>query len=307
MTETEQEPTRCGFVAVLGAPNAGKSTLVNALVGTKVSIVSPKVQTTRTIVRGIAMFGAAQVIFLDTPGIFQARKRLERAMVAAAWASASDAEIILLVIDAARGAKLGIDEDSARIMADIKKSDRKAILVLNKVDVADKEKLLGLTAELNASGLFSEIFMISALTGDGLDRLRDRLAALVPPGPYMFPEDDVSDMPQRLLAAEITREKLFLSLKQELPYSVAVETERWEEKNDGSVRIEQIIYVSRESHRPIVLGQGGQRIKAIGASARRELGALLGRPVHLFLHVKVNERWNEQRGFYAAWGLDFDA
>jgi GTP-binding protein Era len=307
MTETQETQTRCGFVAVLGAPNAGKSTLVNALVGTKVSIVSPKVQTTRTIVRGIAMFGAAQVIFLDTPGIFQARKRLERAMVAAAWSSATGAEIVLLVVDAARGAKLGLDEDSARIMADIKTSGRSAILVLNKVDVADKAKLLALTAELNASGLFSETFMISALTGDGLDRLRDRLAALVPPGPYMFPEDDVSDMPQRLLAAEITREKLFLNLKQELPYSVAVETERWEDRNDGSVRIDQVIYVSRESHRPIVLGQGGQRIKAIGASARTELGALLGRPVHLFLHVKVNERWNESRGFYAAWGLDFDA
>jgi GTP-binding protein Era len=307
MTEPASPETRCGFVAVLGAPNAGKSTLVNALVGSKVSIVSPKVQTTRTIVRGIAMFGRAQVVFLDTPGIFQPRKRLERAMVAAAWASAADAEVILLVIDAARDAKRGLDDDSRRIMEDIKRSGRTALLALNKVDVADKEKLLALTAELNASGVFSEVFMISALTGDGLDRLRDRLAALAPPGPYMFPEDDVSDMPQRLLAAEITREKLFLSLKQELPYSCAVDTERWEEKADGSARIDQVIYVSRESHRPIVLGQGGKRIKEIGARARAELGALLGRPVHLFLHVKVNERWNEQRGFYAAWGLDFDA
>jgi GTP-binding protein Era len=253
------------------------------------------------------MFGRAQVVFLDTPGIFQPRKRFERAMVAAAWSTAADAEIILLVIDAARDAKLGLDDDSRRIMDDIKTSGRTALLALNKVDVADKEKLLGLTAELNVAGIFSEIFMISALTGDGLDRLRDRLAALVPPGPYMFPEDDVSDMPQRLLAAEITREKLFLSLKQELPYSCAVETERWEEKKDGSVRIDQVIYVTRETHRPIVLGQGGKRIKEIGARARAELSDLLGRTVHLFLHVKVNERWNEQRGFYAAWGLDFDA
>ncbi len=300
----EQSETRCGFVAVIGAPNAGKSTLVNALVGAKVSIVSPRVQTTRSIVRGIAMFGNAQVIFADTPGIFQPKKRLERAMVAAAWTGAADAEVILLVVDAAKGR---LDPDSERIVADLKASGRTALLALNKVDLADKGKLLDLTTQLNTAGAFSEIFMISALTGDGLDQLRESLVALMPRGPWMFPEDEVSDMPARMLASEITREKLFLNLRQELPYSCAVETERWEEKNDGSLRIEQVIYVSRETHRPIVLGNGGQRIKSIGAASRLELGRLFERPVHLFLHVKVNERWNEDRGLYAAWGLDFNA
>ena len=301
--------TKCGFVAVLGAPNAGKSTLVNALVGTKVSIVSPKVQTTRTIVRGIAMFGNAQVVFLDTPGIFQAKKRLERAMVAAAWSGAGDAEVILLVVDAAWAAKRGkVDDDSQRIIDDLKSTGRKGLLALNKVDVAaDKERLLALTADLHATGVFTEVFMISALTGDGLDRMRAVITALMPQGPWMFPEDDVSDMPQRLLAAEITREKLFYQLKQELPYSCAVETESWQERKDGSVRIDQVIYVSRETHRPIVLGKGGQKIKAIGESARRELSTLMGLEVHLFLRVKVDERWGERSSFYNAWGLDFNA
>jgi GTP-binding protein Era len=299
--------TRCGFVAVLGAPNAGKSTLVNALVGTKVSIVSPRVQTTRTIVRGIAMFGRAQVIFIDTPGIFQARKRLERAMVAAAKATAADADAVLLVIDAAKAVKSGVDSDSERIIADLKTLGRKVMLALNKVDITEKGPLLEVIAHLNATGAFSEIFMISALTGDGLDLLRERFTAMMPQGPWMFPEDEVSDMPMRLLAAEITREKLFLNLRQELPYSVAVETETWEERKDGSIRIDQVIYITRESHRPIVLGQGGQRIKTIGASSRGELGKILDRQVHLFLRVKVNERWNEERGFYSAWGLDFNA
>jgi len=304
--ETVQE-TRCGFVAVLGAPNAGKSTLVNALVGSKVSIVSPKVQTTRSIVRGIAMFGQAQVIFVDTPGIFAPKKRLERAMVAAAKASAADADVVLLMVDAAKAAKRGLDSDEESIIADLKKSGRKALLALNKVDVADKAPLLRVTAQLDATGAFSEIFYISALTGEGLNDLRKRFAELVPQGPWMFPEDEVSDMPLRLLASEITREKLFMNLKQELPYSVAVDTESWEERPDGSVRIEQIVYVSRETHRPIVLGNGGQRIKTIGASARAELEKMLDRRVHLFLHVKVNERWTEERGFYNAWGLDFNA
>ncbi len=315
MTEEDQNlpetpaETRCGFVAVLGAPNAGKSTLVNALVGTKVSIVSPKVQTTRTIVRGIAMFGASQVVFLDTPGIFQAKKRLERAMVAAAWTGAGDAEVILLVVDAAWAAKRGkVDDDSQRIIDDLKASGRKGLLALNKVDAAaDKQKLLALTADLHATGVFSEVFMISALTGDGLDRMRELLAGLVPKGPWMFPEDDVSDMPQRMLAAEITREKLFFQLKQELPYSCAVETESWQERKDGSVRIDQVIYVSRESHRPIVLGKGGQKIKAIGEAARKELSTLMGLEVHLFLRIKVDERWGERSSFYNAWGLDFNA
>ncbi len=306
--ETPASQMRCGFVAVIGAPNAGKSTLVNALVGTKVSIVSPRVQTTRTIVRGIAMFGATQVIFADTPGIFQPKKRLERAMVAAAWAGAADAEVVLLVVDALKAGKhADADGDTDRIIADIKTSGRRALLALNKVDIVEKGKLLDLTARISATGVFDEIFMISALTGDGLEQLRDHLAKLMPPGPWLFPEDEVSDMPARLLAAEITREKLFLNLREELPYSCAVETERWEEKPDGSARIEQVIYVSRETHRPIVLGNGGQRIKTIGAASRLELENLLGRRVHLFLHVKVNERWNEDRSLYAAWGLDFNA
>ncbi|MGE3477468.1 MAG: GTPase Era [Rhodospirillaceae bacterium] len=306
-TEGERETTRCGFVAVVGAPNAGKSTLVNALVGAKVSIVSPRVQTTRTLVRGIAMFGAAQVVFVDTPGIFQPKKRFERAMVAAAWAGAADAEIVLLVVDAVKAGKPNGGEDTDRIVADLKASNRKALLALNKVDLADKGKLLELARRLDATGVFTEIFMVSALTGDGLERIREALAGMVPAGPWLFPEDEVTDMPSRLLAAEVTREKLFLNLKQELPYSCAVETERWEEKQDGSLRVEQVIYVTRESHRPIVLGNGGQRIKTIGASARRELEEMFDRRVHLFLHVKVNERWNEDRSLYAAWGLDFNA
>jgi GTPase len=307
-SDTTSLETRCGFVAVIGAPNAGKSTLVNALVGAKVSIVSPRVQTTRTIVRGIAMFGDAQVIFADTPGIFLPKKRLERAMVAAAWSGASDAEVVLLVMDAEKAGKhADADADSDRIVADIKASGRRALLALNKVDIIDKGKLLDLTARLSASGIFDEIFMISALTGDGLGHLRDHLAKLMPLGPWLFPEDEVSDMPARFLAAEITREKLFLNLRQELPYSCAVETERWEEKPDGSARIEQVIYVSRETHRPIVLGNGGSRIKTIGAASRMELEKLMDRRIHLFLHVKVNERWNEDRSLYAAWGLDFNA
>ncbi len=273
---TANAETRCGFVAVLGAPNAGKSTLVNALVGSKVSIVTPKAQTTRTIVRGIAIYDQSQVVFLDTPGIFQAKKRIERAMVAAAWSGAGDADVIMLVIDAAKESRSQhLTADNEQIVADVKKSERKAILVLNKVDVCEKANLLDLTARLNALDAFSEIFMVSALTGDGLEQMQEHLTALMPPGPWMFPEDDISDMPLRLLAAEITREKLFLRLRQELPYSCAVEVERWEEKKDGSVRIDQIVFVSRESHRPIILGHGGQNIKAIGASARMELEKLL--------------------------------
>jgi GTP-binding protein Era len=305
---TTEATTRCGFVAVLGAPNAGKSTLVNALVGSKVSIVTPKAQTTRTIVRGIALDGQTQVVFLDTPGIFQAKKRIERAMVAAAWSGAGDADVILLVIDAAKESRAqSLSPDNERIISDIKASNRSALLVLNKIDVTDKAKLLDLTARLHAIGVFNETFMVSALTGDGLDRMRAHLTTSMQPGPWMFPEDDVSDMPLRLLTAEVTREKLFLDLHQELPYSCAVEVERWEEKKDGSVRIDQVIFVTRESHRPIVLGHGGRKIKAIGTSARAELEGLLDRRVHLFLHVKVNERWGEDRSLYAAWGLDFNA
>lgn len=300
--------TKCGFVAVLGAPNAGKSTLVNALVGRKVSIVTPKAQTTRTIVRGIALYDQSQVVFLDTPGIFQAKKRIERAMVAAAWSGAGDADVILLVIDAAKESRSKeLTADNARIVADIKSSGRKALLALNKVDIAEKASLLKLTERLNATGIFSEIFMVSALTGDGLERVRAYLKESMQPGPWMFPEDDVSDMPLRLLATEITREKIFLRLRQELPYSCAVDVEHWDERKDGSVRIDQVIFVTRENHRPIVLGHGGRTIKAIGASARAELEKLLGRRVHLFLHVKVNEKWGDERSFYTAWGLDFNA
>lgn len=297
------EDTRCGFIAVIGAPNAGKSTLVNALVGAKVSIVSPKAQTTRTIVRGIAMYGQSQVIYVDTPGIFAAKQRLERAMVAAAWSGASEAEGIMFVVDAART----LDGDSERILGQLGQSGRKAMLVLNKVDIADKAKMLDLTRRLTETNLFSDVFMVSALTGDGLNRVKEHIAQLVPQGPWMFPEDDISDMPGRLLAAEITREQLFMQLNQELPYSCAVETERWEDRKDGSTKVDQIIYVSREGHKAIVLGEAGKRIKSIGAKARAELETLLDRKVHLFLHVKVKENWREDRGLFAAWGLDFNA
>jgi GTP-binding protein Era len=316
--ETDTE-TRAGFVAVLGAPNAGKSTLVNALVGTKVSIVSPRPQTTRTLVRGIAMFdlpdhpGGAQVIFVDTPGIHRPRQRFERAMVAAAWAGAADAEAVLFVRDAADAAKRldagkdPLDADSAQILEQIGKSGVKPLLVFNKIDLVKPQVLLELTARLNAVLSFQETFMVSAATGDGLEQMKVRLAALMPASPFLFPPDEVSDMPNRLLAAEVTREKLFLALRQELPYACAVETESWEEKKDGSIRIGQVIYVTRDGHRAIVLGEGGKQIKTIGASARNELTHLFGHTVHLFLHVKVNERWRDDRGLYAAWGLDFNA
>jgi GTP-binding protein Era len=298
--ESEQ---RCGFVAVVGAPNAGKSTLVNAMVGTKVSIVSPKVQTTRFRVLGIVMAGTAQVILVDTPGIFQPRKRLERAMVAAAWSGASDADHICLLVDAHRG----YDDDARAIVAKLKEVGRKAILVLNKVDLVKRDKLLGLTADLDAEGIFTDVFMISALNGSGVADLAAHLEKLMSPGHWMFPEDQISDLPQRLLAAEITREKVFLALYQELPYSVHVETETWEERDDGSAKIDQVIYVERDSQKPIVLGKGGKQIKAIGAAARTELEELLERRVHLFLYVKVRDDWSEKRGHYSEIGLDFDA
>jgi GTP-binding protein Era len=324
MSEAHNDPvvtatteTHCGFVAVLGAPNAGKSTLVNALVGSKVSIVSPRPQTTRTLVRGIAMYEiagkVAQVIYVDTPGIHRPRQRLERAMVAAAWSGAADADAIMFVLDVAQAIKdlqktgNPLDADSAAIVDEIVKTGRQAMLVLNKIDLVHPSELLEVTARLNAGKAFSETFMVSAVTGDGLDRIKERLVALMPGSPLLFSPDDVTDMPNRLLAAEITREKLFMALRQELPYACAVETESWEEKKDGSVRIGQVIYVSRESHRPIVLGEGGKQIKNIGAAARTELSKLLDCTVHLFLHVKVNERWREDRGLYAAWGLDFNA
>ncbi len=302
------EETRCGFAAVLGAPNAGKSTLVNTLVGTKVSIVSPKVQTTRSRIRGVAMAGMAQVVFIDTPGIFRPKKRLERAMVAAAWGGAADADTLMLLVDVQKATRRdALDEDTRGIIDQLKDTGRKdVILVLNKIDLIDRPLLLDLAARLDQEGIFGRIFMISAMKGDGAADILDFLAGQVPPGPWMFPEDEVSDLPQRLLAAEITREKVFLQLHQELPYSVLVETDQWEERKDGSARIDQTIYVARDSQKGIVLGKNGSRVKQIGADARAELEDLLERRVHLFLHVKVKENWSEQRANYAAWGLEFD-
>ena len=295
--------TTCGYVAIVGAPNAGKSTLVNAMVGTKVSIVSPKVQTTRFRVLGIAMVGEAQVILVDTPGIFQPKKRFERAMVAAAWGGAVDAELVCVLVDAERG----YDDDSRGIVERLKQAGRKAVLVLNKVDLVKREKLLGLAAELDAEGVFTDVFMISALKQDHVGDLLAHVAAHLPEGPWMFPEDQVSDLPQRLLAAEITREKAFRALHQELPYALTVDCERWEERDDGSVRIDQVIYIERESQKAIVVGKGGRQIKHIGAAARTELEELLERRVHLFLFVKVKEDWAEKRGFYSEIGLEFDS
>ncbi len=286
MSAGDAGATRCGFVALVGAPNAGKSTLLNRLVGGKVSIVTPKVQTTRTRVIGICVAGDAQLVFIDTPGIFAPRRRLERAMVAAAWLGARDADELVVLVDAKRG----VDADTRRIVDGLKAKRRRAALALNKIDLVRREALLPLAAELDAAGLgaagvFTDTFMISALTGDGVDDLRAHLAGRAPPGPWHYPEDQLSDMPLRLLAAEVTREKLFLRLHQELPYALAVETESWDERGDGSVRIDQLIYVLRESHKPIVLGKGGRQIKAVGSAARAELETLLERRVHLFLRV----------------------
>ena len=299
--------TRAGFVAIVGAPNAGKSTLVNALVGSKVSIVSPKVQTTRMRVIGIAMTdapdgGRAQVVLVDTPGIFRiARRRLERAMVAAAWQGAADADAIALVVDAERG--LG---DETRAIADkLRASRAPRFLILNKIDLVAREKLLALTAESNALLAFEHTFMVSALKQDGVADVLAAFAARLPEGPFLYPEDQAADLPMRLLAAEVTREQVFLQLHQELPYEAAVETEKWEERGDSSVRIEQTIHVQREGQRAIVLGKGGARIKQIGARARHELSRLLERPVHLFLHVKVSERWAEDPAHYRTIGLDY--
>ena len=296
-------PRRAGFVAVIGAPNVGKSTLVNRLTGAKVSIVSPKVQTTRTRVLGIRAFGQTQIAFVDTPGLFRPRRRLDRAMVAAAWGGAGEADRLLLLVDATEGE----DEDTQAIVARLKEMNRNdVILALNKVDIAAKPKLLARADRLNRTGIFSDVFMISAETGDGVDDLLAALAGGMPEGPWLFPEDQVSDMPERMLAAEITREQLYLQLQQELPYRATVETETWQERDDGSVRIEQIIYVEREGQRSIVLGKGGARIKAIGQAARTELERILERRVHLFLFVKVREKWGEDPERYRALGLDFD-
>ena len=295
------DTTRCGFVAILGVPNAGKSTLTNALVGAKVAIVTPKVQTTRTRILGIVVEGDAQLIFVDTPGIFAPRRRLDRAMVAAAWAGAADADAVALVIDA----KAGLDQGTRAIVDGLSKADRKAVCVLNKIDLVPRPRLLELAAEANASGIFTETFMISALTGDGVADLRAHLARAVPEGPFLYPSDQLSDINDRLMAAEITREKLFLQLRQELPYALTVETERWQELDDGSVRIEQLVYVRRDSQKAIVIGKGGQMLRSVGQAAREELKQILDREVHLFIFVKVREDWEDDPERYSAIGLEF--
>ncbi|MGZ3409829.1 MAG: GTPase Era [Xanthobacteraceae bacterium] len=297
---SDQE-TRCGFVALIGAPNAGKSTLVNALVGSKVSIVTPKVQTTRALMRGIAMAGQAQIVLVDTPGIFAPSRRLDRAMVTTAWSGANDADIVAALIDAKRGISDG-DMAMFEKLAAIRKPK---LLILNKVDTVDKPFLLDLAARANAAAKFDATFMLSALRGDGVEDLRQWLAVHVPAGPWLYPEDQIADAPSRALAAEITREKLFLRLHQELPYQSTVETESWKELKDGSVRIEQTIYVERESQRKIVLGKNGQTIKAIGAESRKELAELFEHPVHLFLFVKVREGWGDDPERYRQMGLEF--
>ena len=300
-TEQQAPQTRSGFVALIGAPNAGKSTLINQLVGAKVSIVTHKVQTTRALVRGIATHDNAQIVFVDTPGIFRPRRRLDRAMVTTAWGGAKDADMVLVLIDAERGIK----GDAETILDSLSDIRQPKILVLNKVDRVRRDTLLALAAEANEKAAFERTFMISALTGSGCSDLLDYLAEALPAGPWYYPEDQLSDLPMRQLAAEITREKLYLRLHQELPYSSHVETEKWEEKKDGSVRIEQVIYVERESQKKIVLGAKGETIKAIGAAARKEIGEMLGQTVHLFLFVKVRGNWGDDPERYREMGLEF--
>ena len=296
-------PTRCGVVAVIGVPNAGKSTLVNQFVGAKVSIVTHKVQTTRSRIRGIAIVDTTQLIYVDTPGIFTPHRRLERAMVDAAWMGAADADIVVLVVDARRG----VTDEVTHIVDGLKKGRRPAILALNKIDTVKRENLLALAEQLNAGGRFEEIFMISALNGDGVADLQTHLSSIMPTGHWLFPEDQLSDLPQRLLAAEVTREKAYLYLHQELPYALAVDTEDWQDFKDGSVRIGQVVYVERETQKGIVLGKGGQTIKRIRSEAQQELAELLERPIHLFIHVKVRENWVNDPGRYREWGLRYDA
>jgi len=292
---------RCGFVALIGAPNVGKSTLINSIVGAKVAIVSHKVQTTRTLLRGIATVGQAQLVFIDTPGIFAPRRRLERAMVAGAWSGAGDADLVGVLVDARRG----LDADTGALLERLAAAQQRKILIVNKIDLVEKPTLLALVKDASARAPFAATFMISALTGDGVVDLKQWLAAEVPPGPWHYPEDQLTDAPLRQLAAEITREKLYLRLHQELPYQSTVETNAWKELKDGSARVEQTIYVERESQRKIVLGKGGQTIKAIGADARREIAQMAEQPVHLFLFVKVREAWGEDPERYREMGLEF--
>lgn len=299
--------TRAGFAAIIGAPNAGKSTLVNQLVGTKISIVTHKVQTTRFPVRGVMIRGNAQVVLVDTPGIFAPRRRLDRAMVKSAWEGATDSDAIVHLIDVRRWAGKGERAEDEAIVARLKELDAKAILALNKIDLVERPALLAAAQTLFAAGAYSDVLMISGLTGDGVEQLADLLASRMPEGPFLFPEDQAADIPSRLIAAEVTREKLMLRLHQEIPYQLTVETETWEQHGNGAVKIGQMIHVAREGHRSIILGRGGQTIKEIGMAARRELQEILGRPVHLFLRVKVSERWQDSRERFTAMGLDFDA
>lgn len=299
--QPNDETKRCGYVALVGAPNAGKSTLLNLFVGTKLSIVTPKVQTTRSRVLGIAIRGAAQLIFVDTPGIFAPKRRLDRAMVAAAWAGADDADIVTVLVDAARG----FDDDTKAILERLKTAQRRAVLALNKIDLVPRETLLPLADELAKAYPFERVFMISSTGGDGTADLADYLSRAVPEAPWLYPEDQLTDLPQRLLAAEITREQLYLQLHQELPYAAAVETEQWEERKDGSVKISQVIHVQRDGQKAIVLGKGGAQIKKLGAAARAELEKLLERRVHLFLFVRVTADWADDRERYRAMGLDY--
>jgi len=290
--------TRAGFVAVIGAPNAGKSTLVNQLVGQKVAIVSPKAQTTRARLIGIAVHGASQILLVDTPGIFAPKRRLDRAMVAAAWTGAQDADLILLVIDSSERVR-------TEFLDELEKREHPLFLALNKIDLVKKERLLALAADLTARLNPEKVFMISAAQGDGVGDLKQALADAVPEGPWLYPEDEVSDATDRMIAAELTREQIVNQLHQELPYATAVETETWEDRVDGSTEIRQQILVERDSQKAIVIGKGGRRLKEIGAAARAQIAEHLGRPVHLFLHVKVNPRWDEDRGLYREIGLEW--
>jgi GTP-binding protein Era len=313
----EEGPTRAGFAAIIGAPNAGKSTLVNALVGSKVSIVTRKVQTTRFPVRGVAMEGRSQIVLVDTPGVFTPRRRLDRAMVRSAWAGAEDADSVVHLIDAeteiamtegtSNAAQRRSADDAESIITTLKPTGRPAILVINKIDLVKRDKLLALADRLFKTGVYGEAFMVSAVNGSGMADLKQRLAAIMPESPWLYPEDQTADVPIRLLAAEITREKIYLRVHEELPYAAAVETTAFAEAKDGGARIEQTIYVERESQRPIILGKGGQTLKWIGQKSREELAEILDRPIHLFLHVKVHPDWQEDKSFYRGMGLEYDA
>jgi len=301
MEQPEKHQTKAGFVALIGAPNAGKSTLLNALVGSKVSIVSRKVQTTRALVRGIAVEGEAQIVFVDTPGIFKPKRRLDRAMVTSAWGGAGDADVVALLLDVRRG----VDEEAEAILAKLPELKQPKVLILNKIDLIERSRLLELAAKLNEKVPFVHTFMISALNGDGIETLRRQLAGMMPEGPWLYPEDQISDAPLRMLAAEITREKIYERLHEELPYQSTVETDQWQVRPDGSVRIEQTVFVERDSQRKIVLGKGGQTIKAIGQLARKEIAEIAEAPVHLFIFVKVRENWSDDPERYREMGLEF--